>query len=90
VNGVLAESFARIFYRNAINIGLPVVECPGILGKVDPGDELCVDLADGKVVDLSKNKSFQALKFPDFLLEVINDGGLTEYLKKRLRSDGRL
>lgn len=90
VNGVLAESFARIFYRNAINIGLPALECPGILGKVDPGDELYVDLVNGKVVDLSKNESFQALKFPDFLLEVINDGGLTENLKKRLRSDGRL
>jgi len=88
VNGVLAESFARIFYRNAINIGLPVLGCPGILDKVDPGDELYVDLADGKVVDLSKNESFQALKFPDFVLEIIGDGGLIEHLKKRLRRDG--
>jgi len=90
VNGVLAESFARIFYRNAINIGLPALECLGILGKVDPGDELCVDLAGGEVVDLSKNESFRALKFPDFVLEIIGDGGLIEHLRKRLRRDGLL
>ncbi len=66
------------------------MECPGILGKVDPGDELCVDLAGGKVVNLSKNKSFRALEFPDSVLEIIGDGGLMEHLKKRLRRDGLL
>jgi len=90
VKGVLAQSFARIFYRNAINIGLPVLECSGIFSKVDPGDELCVDLAGGKVVDLSKNMSFQAHEFPNSVLEIIGDGGLIEHLKKRLRRDGLL
>lgn len=90
VKGVLAESFARIFYRNALNIGLPVLKCPGILRRTDLGDELSVDLADGKVVNLSKNESFQALKLPDFILEIINDGGLIEHLKKKLRVNGRL
>lgn len=60
------------------------------MGRVDLGDELSVDLADGKVVNLSKNESFQALKLPDFILEIINDGGLIEHLKKRLRVNGRL
>jgi len=90
VRGVLAESFARIFYRNAINIGLPVLECPGISDKVDSGDELFVNLADGRVVNLSKDESFQALKLPDFILEIINDGGLIEHLKRRLRVSGQL
>jgi len=85
VKCVLAESFARIFYRNAINIGLPVLECPGISGNVDPGDRLSVDLVEGKVVNLSKNRSFQALRLPSFILEIINDGGLIENLKKRLK-----
>lgn len=84
VKAVLAESFARIFYRNAINIGLPVLECPGVLGKMDRGDKLSVDLAGGRIVNLSKNESFQALKLPDFILEIIADGGLIENLKKRL------
>lgn len=90
VKGVLAESFARIFYRNAINIGLPVLECPNLLSMVDPGDELSVDLATGKVVNSSKNNSFQAFKLPDFILEIINDGGLIEHLKKRMRTDAKL
>lgn len=90
VKGVLAEGFARIFYRNAINIGLPVLECPSILNKVNPGDELSIDLAGGKVVNLSKNESFQALRLPDFVLEIISDGGLIEHLKKELRRNGRI
>lgn len=83
VRCVLAESFARIFYRNAINIGLPVLECPGILSKVDAEDQLVVELADGKVVNLSKNQTFQASKLPGFILEIIEDGGLIENLRKR-------
>lgn len=90
VKGVLAGSFARIFYRNAINIGLPVLEVPGFLSKVDPGDELFVDLATGKVVNLSKNESFQALMLPDSILEIISDGGLIEHLRKRMETNERL
>jgi len=90
VKCVLAESFARIFYRNALNIGLPVLECPGISDRTDPWDELSVDLAEGKVVNLTKNESFQGSKLPSFVLEIIEDGGLIEHLKRRLKVDGRL
>jgi len=85
VKCILAESFARIFYRNAINIGLPVLESADVLSRVTSGDQLLIDLADGKIVNLSKNESFQALKLPDFVLEIIEDGGLIEHLKKRMR-----
>lgn len=84
VKCVLAESFARIFYRNAINIGLPVLECPSILSKLDSEDDFSVDLTTGKVVNLSKDETFQALKLPDFILEIISDGGLIGNLRKRL------
>jgi len=90
VKCILAESFARIFYRNALNIGLPVLECPQLLNKTAPWDELYVDLAEGKVVNLTKNESFQASKLPSFLLEMIRDGGLIENLRKRLKADGKL
>ena len=84
VRCVLAESFARIFYRNAINIGLPVLECPGISRKVNPGDNLTVDLAEGKVRNDTKGVTLEALKLPDFLLSIIRDGGLIEHLRRRL------
>ena len=90
VRGILANSFARIFYRNAINIGLPVLECPDLLGEVNLGDELSVDLATGKVVNLSENKSFQGFELPDLILEIIDDGGLIEHLKKRMRINERV
>jgi len=85
VRCVLAESFARIFYRNAINIGLPILECASVSSKVDPGDHLSVDLAEGKMVNFTKNESFQASRLPSFILEIIEDGGLIENLKKRLK-----
>lgn len=85
VRSVLAGSFARIFYRNAINIGLPVLECPSVLSNVDSGDQLVVNLANGRVLNLSKNQTLQALQLPSFILEIINDGGLIENLRKRLK-----
>lgn len=85
VRCILAESFARIFYRNAINIGLPILECASVSSKVDLGDHLSVDLAEGKVVNLTKNESFQASRLPSFILEIIEDGGLIENFKKRLK-----
>jgi 3-isopropylmalate/(R)-2-methylmalate dehydratase small subunit len=81
---VLAESFARIFFRNAINIGLPVVECKGISATVENGDELDVDFEAGKVQNLSKGQSLQVAKLPPFILEILSDGGLIENLRKRL------
>jgi 3-isopropylmalate/(R)-2-methylmalate dehydratase small subunit len=83
VKCILAESFARIFYRNAINIGLPVLEGLGISRKVEEGDMLTVNLEKGKVVNQTKNRVTQARKLPDFILEIIEDGGLIEHLRKK-------
>jgi len=84
VQCVLAESFARIFFRNAINIGLPVIEHKGISAAVETGDKLMVDFEAGTIQNLSKGKSFQAAKLPPFILAILADGGLIENLRKRL------
>ncbi len=84
VQCVIAESFARIFFRNAINIGLPVIECKGILATVDNGDELAADFEAGKIQNLSKRQSLQVTKLPPFILEILSDGGLIENLRRRL------
>jgi 3-isopropylmalate/(R)-2-methylmalate dehydratase small subunit len=82
VKCVISESFARIFYRNAINIGLPVLDCTGISRKVKDGDELVVYLDSG-VIENTKNKVFlQANKLPAFILEILIDGGLIGHLRK--------
>ncbi len=85
VKCVIAESFARIFFRNAINIGLPVIECKGISSTVDNGDKLIVDFEEGTIQNLSKGKSFQAAKLPPFILKILLDGGLIENLRRRLK-----
>jgi 3-isopropylmalate/(R)-2-methylmalate dehydratase small subunit len=85
VKCVIAETFARIFFRNAINIGLPVIECKGISSAVDNGDELTVDFQAGTIQDLSKGKSFQVAKLPPFILEILSDGGLIENLRRRMK-----
>jgi 3-isopropylmalate/(R)-2-methylmalate dehydratase small subunit len=84
VKCVLADSFARIFFRNAINIGLPVIECKGISDAVETGDELAVDFEAGKVENVSNGKKFQAEKLPPFILEILADGGLIENLRRRI------
>ncbi len=84
VKCVLAESFARIFFRNAINIGLPVIECEGISNEVETGDEIAVDFEAGKIENISKNKKFQVNKLPPFIIEILADGGLIENLRRRL------
>jgi len=84
VKCVLAVSFARIFFRNAINIGLPVIECKGIAAGVETGDELAVDFEAGKIENVSKGKKFQVDKLPPFIIEILADGGLIENLRKRM------
>ncbi|MCC8180222.1 MAG: 3-isopropylmalate dehydratase small subunit [Planctomycetes bacterium] len=84
VAAVVASSFARIFFRNAINVGLPILECPELVGKVSKGDELQIDTASGTVTNLTTGKKFTAQPFPPFLSDLINAGGLVEYAKKRL------
>jgi len=83
VKCVIAESFARIFYRNAINIGLPVLESPGVSKKIGEGDLLTIRLEEGRVSNKTRNQAVQALKLPAFILEIIDDGGLIEHLRKK-------
>ena len=85
VKCVIAESFARIFFRNAINIGLPVIECKGISKTVENGDELNVDFDKGEVYSGSKSLTLQATKLPNFILEILSDGGLIENLRRRMK-----
>jgi 3-isopropylmalate/(R)-2-methylmalate dehydratase small subunit len=85
VRCVIAETFARIFFRNSINIGLPVIECKGISIAVNNGDELTVDFQTGTIQNVSKGKNFQVAKLPSFILEILSDGGLIENLRRRLK-----
>jgi 3-isopropylmalate/(R)-2-methylmalate dehydratase small subunit len=82
VKCILAEGFARIFYRNAINLGLPVLECEGVYTKVSNGDELCIDLKSGLIEDFSNKEVLKFKPPPEFLLEIL-DKGLIEYMKQR-------
>lgn len=84
ISCAIAGSFARIFFRNAINIGLPVLECPEAVANTDSGNILEVDLAKGKIKNVTKGKTFTAKPYPDFMSELISAGGLIEYTKKRL------
>ena len=86
VSCVVAGSFARIFFRNAINIGLPILECPEAAepGAVAKGDELEVDLATGKIVNLTNGRTFTAQPVPEFLQQLFDAGGLVPYVRTRL------
>jgi 3-isopropylmalate/(R)-2-methylmalate dehydratase small subunit len=87
VKCVLAESFARIFYRNAITIGLPVLVCTGASGKVEEGDVLEVNLQTGKVEDKTSGSVMQATRLPEFIMEILDDGGLIEHLKRSIETN---
>ncbi len=80
VGAVIAKSFARIFYRNAINIGLLAIECD--TDKIDAGDELELDIKNGVLKDLSKNIELKITPLPDVMIKLLNDGGLVEHLNK--------
>jgi len=84
VSCVVAESFARIFYRNSINIGLPILESPEAVRAAEAGDELEVDIDKGQIKNLRTGESYQAEPFPPFMQEIIKDGGLIEHVKKEL------
>ena len=83
VSCVIAESFARIFYRNAINIGLPILESPTAVKNIEKGTDLEVNLDTGVIKNLDKDESYQAEPFPDFMQEIIKAGGLIEQIKDR-------
>jgi 3-isopropylmalate/(R)-2-methylmalate dehydratase small subunit len=85
VSCVIAQSFARIFFRNAINIGLPLLECPEAANETEGGDILEIDLSRGEIKNISRGKKFIANPYPEFMMEIINAGGLVEYTKNKLR-----
>jgi len=80
---VVAESFARIFYRNALNIALPILECPDAARAIASGDEVSVDIESGEIADLTTGERFAAEPFPPFMQELIKAGGLVAYLRSR-------
>ena len=89
ISVVVASSFARIFYRNAINTGLPIVVCPEAAAEAQAGDRLRVDLVAGTVENLTQGKQYDAEAFPPFMQELIDKGGLMEYVKAQLAEGSR-
>ena len=84
VSCVIAKSFARIFYRNSINMGLPILECPEAVDAISDGDVVSVDADTGTIVDETTGATFHAQPFPPFIQEIINAGGLVERTKKKI------
>jgi len=84
VSLVIAKTFARIFFRNCINIGLPILECPEAAEDIKTGDTIEVNLEAGTVKNLTKGKEYTAAKYPEFMKELIDAGGLMEWTKKRI------
>lgn len=89
ISCVIAQSFARIFFRNAINIGLPVLECPEAVEATQPGDELEVRLDTGEILNRRAGTVFRAKPYPPFMLELIRAGGLIPYTRARLHAGAR-
>ena len=83
ISCVIAKTFARIFYRNAINIGLAILECPEASEKIEAGDEVAVDFDTGVITNVTKNETYQANPFPEFIKEIIQAGGLMASIKER-------
>lgn len=83
ISCVIASTFARIFYRNAINIGLAILECPEASEKIEAGDEVSIDFDTGLITNATKGETYQANPFPDFIKEIIQAGGLMADIKKR-------
>ncbi|HIE25799.1 TPA: 3-isopropylmalate dehydratase small subunit [Candidatus Poribacteria bacterium] len=83
ISCVIAKTFARIFYRNSINIGLPILESEEAASGIDEGDQIEVDLATGTIKNLTKNQTYQAMPFPEFMQQIITSGGLMNYVKRR-------
>ena len=83
VSCVIAETFARIFYRNAINIGLPIIECPQAAKEIQAGDEVEVDFDSGIITDVTTGKKFQGQAFPPFMQKIIDCEGLVNYINQK-------
>jgi 3-isopropylmalate dehydratase small subunit len=87
---VIAPSFARIFYRNAINIGLPILECAEAVAAVKAGDTVRVDLSSGRIEDVTTGQSFQAQSYPESIMRIITAGGLIAATRQKLQAAGKL
>ena len=83
VSCVIAETFARIFYRNAINIGLPIIECPEAAKNIEEGNEIEVDFDSGKIYNKTKNEEYQGQAFPEFMQKIIKAEGLVNYINNK-------
>ena len=84
ISCVIAKSFARIFYRNAINIGLPILECPDAASSIEDGDIVSVDFETGVIKDITKGIEFKSQPFPEFIKKIIECGGLINYVKEKV------
>ena len=84
ISAIIAKTFARIFFRNAINIGLPILECPEAAEDAEKNDTIEVNIETGEIKNITKNKTYQAKPYPDSLREIINSGGLIEYTKEKV------
>ncbi|MFH0925937.1 MAG: 3-isopropylmalate dehydratase small subunit [bacterium] len=85
ISCVIAKSFARIFYRNSINMGLPILECPEAVDNSNQGDELEINLECGTIKNNTQKKEFQAKPFPPFMQQLISEGGLMKYVEKKYK-----
>ena len=85
ISCVIAESFARIFYRNALNIALPIMECPAAAKAISAGDDVEIDFTTGKITDVTTGETFAAEPFPPFMLELIAAGGLANYMRRKAK-----
>jgi 3-isopropylmalate/(R)-2-methylmalate dehydratase small subunit len=87
---IVAESFARIFYRNAINVGLPIVECPRVAVDAQGGDRFRVDLDAGSVENVTRDRSYEATPMPEFMRGILDAGGLMPWVKRQMDADGEV
>ena len=85
VSCVIAKSFARIFFRNSFNIGLPILEAPQAVDEIEEGDELEVNFQTGEIKNLTKNKIYQSQPIPDFMQELVKKGGLLNYVVEKVK-----
>jgi 3-isopropylmalate/(R)-2-methylmalate dehydratase small subunit len=90
ISVVIAESFARIFFRNAINIGLPILECAEAVKGIHAGDSVTVDLASGTITNTTTGQVFQSTPYPESILSIIAAGGLIPSIREKLRKEGKL
>ena len=84
ISVVIADSFARIFYRNSIDIGLPIIECPAAAAAIADGDEVVVDMDSGVIEDVTTGAKFTAAPLPPFVQEIVRCGGIANYVKKKI------